>query len=116
MRGLLKVMLQHVYNAFYPDHAHTFTALLALMRFGGAHIPLGRQRCNRRKTPQLEVHAYKSGMDLVSWGAVMGAWIDPIDANNGKVTVVTKRRLSMNVTTTLTKDTFHKTLRPGGLK
>lgn len=49
-----------------------------------------------------------SGMDLVSWGAVMGAWVEPIDANHTKVTVVTKRRLSLNVATTLTEATFHK--------
>ncbi len=49
-----------------------------------------------------------SGMNMVSWGAVMGAWIDPIDQNNTKVTVVTKRRLSTNVATTLTETTFHK--------
>lgn len=49
-----------------------------------------------------------SGMNMVSWGAVMGAWIDPVDQNNTKVTIVTKRRLSMNVATTLTETTFHK--------
>jgi len=49
-----------------------------------------------------------SGMNMVSWGAVMGAWIDPVDANSTKVTVSTKRRLSMNLATTLTEDTFHK--------
>lgn len=49
-----------------------------------------------------------SGMNMVSWGAVMGAWIEPVDQNNTNVTVVTKRRLSMNVATTLTETTFHK--------
>jgi len=49
-----------------------------------------------------------SGMNMVSYGAVMGAWIDPVDQNNTKVTVVTKRRLAMNLATTLTEDTFHK--------
>ncbi len=48
-----------------------------------------------------------SGMNMVSWGAVMGAWIDSIDKDRTKVTVVTKRRLSMNVATTLTESTFH---------
>lgn len=34
-----------------------------------------------------------SGMNLVSYGAVMGAWIEPTThASNTKVTVVTKRR------------------------
>ncbi len=49
-----------------------------------------------------------SGMNLVSYGAVMGAWIDSIDVNNTKVTVVTKRRIATNLATTLTEATFHK--------
>jgi hypothetical protein len=49
-----------------------------------------------------------SGMNLVSWGAVMGAWIEPVDKNNTKVTVVTKRRVTMNVATTLTEGTFDR--------
>ena len=49
-----------------------------------------------------------SGMNLVSYGTVMGAWIEKLDANNSKVTVVTKRRISINIATTLTEGTFHK--------
>ncbi|WP_306548971.1 hypothetical protein [Desulfobulbus sp.] len=49
-----------------------------------------------------------SGMNMVSWGAVMGAWFEPIDKNNTKVTVVTKRRITVNVATTLTESTYHK--------
>ena len=49
-----------------------------------------------------------SGMNLVSWGAVMGAWIEPVDKNNTKVTVVTKRRVTVNIATTLTETTYHK--------
>jgi hypothetical protein len=49
-----------------------------------------------------------SGMNLVSMGAVMGAWIDPLDKDNTKVTVVTKRRIATNIATTLTESTFHK--------
>ena len=49
-----------------------------------------------------------SGMNLVSYGAVMGAWIEPVDQTQTKVTVVTKRRLAMNVATTLTESTFQK--------
>lgn len=49
-----------------------------------------------------------SGMNLVTMGTVMGAWIDPIDANSTKVTVVTKRRIATNLATTLTEATFHK--------
>jgi len=49
-----------------------------------------------------------SGVNLASWGAVMGAWVDPIDENNTKITVVTKRRIQINVATTLTETTLHK--------
>ena len=49
-----------------------------------------------------------SGMDLISAGAVMGAWIEPVDKENTKITVVTKRRLTINVFTTLMESTFHK--------
>ena len=49
-----------------------------------------------------------SGMNLVSWGAVMGAWIKPIDKDNTEVTVVTKRRITINVATTLMESTYHK--------
>ncbi len=49
-----------------------------------------------------------SGMDLVSYGAVMGAWIEPVDEENTNITVVTKRRLTINLFTTLMESTFHK--------
>ncbi|ADI28571.1 hypothetical protein [Methylotenera versatilis] len=49
-----------------------------------------------------------SGMNMVSYGAVMGAWITPINDLDTKVTVVTKRRLTLNVATTLTESTFHR--------
>ena len=49
-----------------------------------------------------------SGMNLVSMGAVMGAWIEPVDKDNTKVTVVTKRRVTLNVATTLTEGTYHR--------
>ena len=47
-------------------------------------------------------------MNLVSWGAVMGAWIEPVDKESTKVTVVTKRRVTMNIATTLTEGTYHR--------
>lgn len=49
-----------------------------------------------------------SGMNMVSWGTVMGCWIEPLDAGHMSVTVVTKRRITLNVATTLTEGTFHK--------
>ena len=49
-----------------------------------------------------------SGMNLVSYGAVMGAWVEKVGDESTKVTVVTKRRIAINVATTLTEKTFHK--------
>jgi len=49
-----------------------------------------------------------SGMNFFSAGAFMGAWIEPVDAANTKVTVVTKRRIATNIATTLTETTFHR--------
>jgi len=54
-----------------------------------------------------------SGMNLVSWGAVMGAWIEPSGANRTKVTVLTKRRITINLVTTLTEGTFHRRFTQG---
>jgi hypothetical protein len=48
------------------------------------------------------------GINWASWGTVMGAWIEPVDDNNTRVTVVTKRRIATNLVTTLTETTFHK--------
>lgn len=49
-----------------------------------------------------------SGMNMVSAGTVMGAWIEAVNKNKTNVTVVTKRRLAANIATTLTETTFHK--------
>lgn len=49
-----------------------------------------------------------SGINLVSYGTVMGVWIDPLPDGQMKVTVVTKRRIQTNIATTLTEATFHK--------
>ena len=50
-----------------------------------------------------------SGINLVSYGAVMGAWVDKGSAPPvTKVTVVTKRRVQTNFFTTLTEETFHR--------
>ncbi len=49
-----------------------------------------------------------SGVNLITYGTVMGAWVEPIGDNKTKVTVVTKRRIATNLATTLTETTFHK--------
>ena len=54
-----------------------------------------------------------SGMNLVSFGTVMGAWIEPIPDQQTKVTVVTKRRVQTNIFTTLMESTFHRRFAQG---
>ena len=49
-----------------------------------------------------------SGMNLVTAGTVMGAWVEPVAQGQTKVTVVTKRRVVTNLFTTLTETTFHR--------
>lgn len=49
-----------------------------------------------------------SGPNLVSWGAVMGAWIEPVGDSQTRVTVITKRRITINIATTLTEGTYHR--------
>ncbi len=49
-----------------------------------------------------------SGANLVSMGAVMGAWFEPINAGRTKVTVITKRRVATNIATTLTEKKYHQ--------
>lgn len=49
-----------------------------------------------------------SGISLFSMGAFMGAWIEPVNPSNTKVTVVTKRKVATNIATTLTETTFHR--------
>ena len=49
-----------------------------------------------------------SSMNLITAGAVMGAWVEPVGETRTKVIVVTKRRIATNLATTLTETTFHK--------
>jgi len=48
-----------------------------------------------------------SGMNLLSWGTLMGAWIEPVSDETSKVTVITKRKMPLDFVTTLTEGTFH---------
>ena len=54
-----------------------------------------------------------SGMNMVSYGTVMGAWIEKVDKTHSKVTAVTKRRIKTSLATTLTEKTFHKRFKQG---
>lgn len=54
-----------------------------------------------------------SGMGLFTAGTLMAAWVEPIDAENSKVTCVTKRKIATNFVTTLTEKTFHEKFEKG---
>ena len=47
------------------------------------------------------------GQDFVSAGSLVGVWIESIDKENTKVTIVTKRKLQTNLATGLTESKFH---------
>jgi len=49
-----------------------------------------------------------SGLNGYSYGAVMGAWIKPVNKDGTEVTVITKRRIKTDIFTTLTEETYHK--------
>lgn len=49
-----------------------------------------------------------SGMNLVSSGAVMGAWLKPIGDDKLEVTVISKRRVATQIATTMTEGKWHK--------
>ena len=49
-----------------------------------------------------------SGESLISWGTVMGVWIEPVNNDSTKVTAVMKRKNPTDFLTPLTEDTFHE--------
>jgi hypothetical protein len=49
-----------------------------------------------------------SKMNLVSEGTFVGAWVEALDPEHTKVTVVTRRKFATNLTTTLDETTFHR--------
>jgi len=49
-----------------------------------------------------------TGVNLVSAGTLIGVWVEPVNENDTKVTVVTKRKMQTNVATGLTETTFQK--------
>lgn len=48
-----------------------------------------------------------SGDSLTSWGAVMGVWIEPVDKDKTKITVVVKRKNPAEISIPITEATFH---------
>ncbi|HSP87477.1 MAG TPA: hypothetical protein VLN45_05050 [Ignavibacteriaceae bacterium] len=49
-----------------------------------------------------------TGMNLVSAGTLVGVWVEPVNENDTKVTIVTKRKMQTNIATGLTESTFQK--------
>lgn len=49
-----------------------------------------------------------SGESLISWGTVMGVWIEPVNNDSTKVTAVIKRKNPTDFLTPLTEVTFHE--------
>jgi hypothetical protein len=65
------------------------------------------------KTEGIEEHKLEgymltsAGQNFISAGSVMGAFIEPIDSNNVKVTIISKRRVATNLATGLNEGTYH---------
>jgi hypothetical protein len=49
-----------------------------------------------------------SGESPISWGIVIGVWIDPVNNDSTKVTAVIKRKNPADFLTPLTEDIFHE--------
>ncbi|MFT4565308.1 MAG: hypothetical protein ACI9FN_000261 [Saprospiraceae bacterium] len=54
-----------------------------------------------------------SGMNLVSFGGVIGPYLESVDATHTKVTVITKRRIATQIATTLTEVVFQRFFKVG---
>lgn len=53
------------------------------------------------------------GANLITYGSVMGAWIERISDNKMAVTVISKRRISTNLATGMTEPRFHSLFKAG---
>ncbi len=66
------------------------------------------------KTETIEEHQLEgymltsAGQNMISAGAVIGAFFEKVDTANTKVTIITKRRMATNLATGLTEGTYHK--------
>lgn len=49
-----------------------------------------------------------SGESLISWGTVIGVWVEPVNRDSTRVTVVIKRKNPTEVLTSFTEATFHE--------
>lgn len=73
-------------------------------------------RWSGAKTEKNNITEYKNegymlasaGMNAISWGTIMGVWIESVDKKNTRVTVITKRKFVLSMGTRLTENGFHK--------
>jgi hypothetical protein len=49
-----------------------------------------------------------TGVNMITAGALIGVWIDPVDKDHTRVTVVTKRRFIIDPATGLKESTFQQ--------
>jgi len=54
-----------------------------------------------------------TGMNMVAFGSVLGVWIEPVDSDNTRMTVITRRRVPSDTFTRLTAETFYKRFEQG---
>ena len=48
------------------------------------------------------------GQNFVSEGTLIGVWVEPVENDKSKITVVTKRKVQTNIATGLTETTFQE--------
>ncbi len=53
------------------------------------------------------------GKDMITSGSVMGAWIESISSDKMAVTVISKRRNSLDLFTGMTENKYHKYFKTG---
>ena len=54
-----------------------------------------------------------TGMKMLAFGSVMGVWIEPVDSDNTRMTVITRRRVPSDTFTKLTAVTFYERFEQG---
>jgi hypothetical protein len=66
------------------------------------------------KTEEIEEHPDQgyvitsTGMKMLAFGSVMGVWIEPVDSDNTRITVIAKRRVKTDTFTDLTPSKFYE--------
>jgi len=72
-----------------------------------------------QKTDEVEEHRIEnyvitsSGMKMAIFGSVLGVWIEPVDQDNTRLTVISKNRNNYCVLTELTPSHFYRNFEQG---